>query len=463
MISIVAGTNRPGSLTLKVAREIEGIYRRLGVPAQVIDLALLPREALAPEAYAQKPASFAPFAQAILESAGLVVVAPEYNGSFPGVLKYFVDLLKFPESFQNRPTAFVGLAAGQWGALRAVEHLQQVFGYREAHIFPDRVFIPGISGLLDESEKIQDRAIAARLEKQAQGFVGFIRQVAGTDLTAARKDAKAYVKSLGVCTWSLQPETPAELIRKLKRTGATRVQLALDPLREKPEVWGKTPELFAQAGITIVSGMFGCVGEDYTTLETIQRTGGVVPDATWEQNWANIQQTVNIAAKLRLKLVAFHAGFLPHDKETPEFAKLVGRLRQIAGAFAAKGIEVAFETGQESATTLREFLEHLACPNVGVNFDPANMILYDQGNPVFALRVLAPWVKQFHLKEANRTLKPGTWGEEVPLGTGQVNWRAFFQTLRQMRFKGNLCIEREAGTQRVEDIRTARKFVENLQ
>jgi sugar phosphate isomerase/epimerase len=78
------------------------------------------------------------------------------------------------------------------------------------------------------------------------------------------------------------------------------------------------------------------------------------------------------------------------------------------------------------------------------------------------LRVLGPWVKQCHLKDATRTLQPGTWGEEVPLGTGQVNWRGFFQTLAEMGFQGNLCMEREAGQQRVADIITARQLVESL-
>ena len=97
-----------------------------------------------------------------------------------------------------------------------------------------------------------------------------------------------------------------------------------------------------------------------------------------------------------------------------------------------------------------------------MNFDPANMILYDKGDPVAALRTLGPWVKQCHLKDANRTKTPGTWGEEVRLGTGQVDWRAFFRALDAAGFKGDLCIEREAGNQRVADIRAAREYVQKL-
>jgi len=129
--------------------------------------------------------------------------------------------------------------------------------------------------------------------------------------------------------------------------------------------------------------------------------------------------------------------------------------------FAAKGIELAFETGQESANSLLEFLDKLDRPNLGVNFDPANMILYDKGDPIKALQTLAPRLKQCHLKDAKKTLQLGTWGEEVPVGTGQVDWRAFFRTLATIDFAGYLAIEREAGNQRLRDIEAAREFVEH--
>lgn len=265
---------------------------------------------------------------------------------------------------------------------------------------------------------------------------------------------------LAVCSWSLQPTSPQQLIEHLRAIGLSRVQLALDPLRENPAVWGETAALFKQAGITIVSGMFGTVGEDYTSLESIHRTGGLVPDDTWDENWENAQATAELAHQLGLKLVTFHAGFLPHEESDPEFEKLQHRIRLVADVFAAKGIDLAFETGQEEADTLKLFLEKLGRVNVGVNFDPANMILYDKGNPIAALRTLASWVKQCHIKDANRTLTPGTWGEEVPSGTGQVDWKQFFAVLREIGFNGYCCIEREAGTQRVADIITARKMVE---
>ncbi len=111
MITLIVGTNRPGSNSRKVAAHVEEIYAELKVPLRVLDLAHLPPEIFSPTSYEEKPRAFQPFAEAVLNSAGLHVVSPEYNGGIPGVLKYFIDMLKFPESFINRPVCFVGLAA----------------------------------------------------------------------------------------------------------------------------------------------------------------------------------------------------------------------------------------------------------------------------------------------------------------------------------------------------------------
>jgi NAD(P)H-dependent FMN reductase len=185
MITLIVGTNRPGSNTRKIAAQIEEIYAALKVPLHVLDLAKLPPEIFSPTAYAEKPKSFQPFAAAVLESAGLHVVTPEYNGSVPGVLKYFIDMLKFPESFEQRPVCFTGLAAGVWGALRPVEQLQAIFAYRNAHNFPVRVFLPQINNLLDGAGRLKDAELLARLQTQAESFVAFTEKIKGVKLSGA--------------------------------------------------------------------------------------------------------------------------------------------------------------------------------------------------------------------------------------------------------------------------------------
>ena len=114
---------------------------------------------------------------------------------------------------------------------------------------------------------------------------------------------------------------------------------------------------------------------------------------------------------------------------------------------ATKGITFAFETGQETADLLRRTLDDLKCPNLKVNFDPANMLLYDKGDPLRAVEILGPDIRSVHVKDAIRTKTPGTWGEEVPLGGGQVDIKQFVQTLKKVGYTGPLCIEREVGNQ----------------
>lgn len=186
MITLLVGTNRPGSNTRKIARHVEEIYAELKVPLHVLDLAQMPQEIFSPGSYAEKPKSFQPFAHAVLQSSGLHVMTPEYNGGIPGVLKYFIDMLKFPESFERRPVCFVGVAAGIWGALRPVEQLQQIFGYRNAFIYPERVFLPQVNNLLDDSGRLMDADLLKRLHAQAEGFVGFVERLQNVKLRGTK-------------------------------------------------------------------------------------------------------------------------------------------------------------------------------------------------------------------------------------------------------------------------------------
>jgi L-ribulose-5-phosphate 3-epimerase len=266
-------------------------------------------------------------------------------------------------------------------------------------------------------------------------------------------------KRLAACSWSLQPADPQDLVAKLESTGIRRAQLALDPLLEFPARWGGTTALLRQHGIELVSGMFGFAGEDYSTPETIRVTGGLAPDAEWTRNSEHAQATADLARDLGLKLVSFHAGFLPHESQDPRLGIMEERLARVAEAFHSRGIVLALETGQETAQVLVAFLQKFRRWDLAVNFDPANMILYDKGNPIEALSALGPWIRQVHIKDATRTKAPGAWGEEVPVGAGEVNWRAFFATLGRLGYAGDLVIEREAGQQRVADIKKAKACV----
>lgn len=267
---------------------------------------------------------------------------------------------------------------------------------------------------------------------------------------------------IAVCSWSLQPKSPDDLIASLDRLGLRRVQLALNPLMHDPDRWRGAIDQLRTAGIKIVSGMMEAAGEDYSTLESIARTGGLRPDETWEVNRRHAEQVAELAGSNGIALITFHAGFLPHDPDSPERATLLSRLRTIAEVFGRHEISVALETGQETAETLEGVLADLNMASIGVNFDPANMILYGMGDPVESFQRLAPWVRQVHIKDAVPCESPGTWGAEVPAGTGAVDWAAFLKLARGLEPPVDLVIERESGHDRELDIAAAAAMVRRL-
>lgn len=172
-IVVVCGTNRDGARSRLLATEVAESYRQRGQDVGLLDMNELPQSVLDPHAYQEKSPEVQAIVDRFLKSDGVVFVIPEYNGSYPGVLKLFVDMLPFPEGFDQRPCAFIGLAAGQFKGLRAVEHFQQVAGYRNAHLFPRRLFI-GDSYKQFVDGKLADDELSRRLYEQADQFLEFL-------------------------------------------------------------------------------------------------------------------------------------------------------------------------------------------------------------------------------------------------------------------------------------------------
>jgi NAD(P)H-dependent FMN reductase len=181
---ILVGTNRPQSNSRKVADVIQGIYSHLGETVEILDLKEFPFHDLKGELYGKAlPASVAPWIQKINNSEGLIVIVPEYNGSMPGALKYFIDFWSYPDAFEHRPVCLVGLG-GMFGGLRPVEHLQQVFGYRNSFVFPDRVFLVNVWKNINAEGQITDKTSADLLMAQARGFQAFCRALQSEKLDA---------------------------------------------------------------------------------------------------------------------------------------------------------------------------------------------------------------------------------------------------------------------------------------
>jgi L-ribulose-5-phosphate 3-epimerase len=256
---------------------------------------------------------------------------------------------------------------------------------------------------------------------------------------------------IGVCSWSLRMDV-AGVAKAMHDVGLEHVHLAVRPAVE--DTTGEYLKAVRARRWTITSTMIDFPQENYSTLETIRRTGGVAPDECWPHNRDLFVRAADVTAKLGVKYLSMHAGFIDESDETSA-SRMHDRIDTLAEAAQERGVILLLETGQETAEDLRSFLGKLAHNSVGVNFDPANMILYDKGDPIEAVRILAPWIHHLHVKDALRTRQPGAWGSEVPWGDGQVGAAAFLRVLEEVGFDGAMAIEREAGDNRLGDIAQA--------
>ena len=267
----------------------------------------------------------------------------------------------------------------------------------------------------------------------------------------------------------------AQVAAEMEKVRVANVHLAINPFVDSlavvPGTAGETENVGGTGGIDsiakqrkdveeclasgrwkISSTLHNSRYDDYSTLESIRKTGGLVPDEHWEENRRIIADVVKLSAEWKSPYMMLHAGYInPADKVG--HAKLTDRLKYVRDLCEDAGIGLTLETGQETADDLAEMLTNL--PGVYVNFDPANMILYGKGDPVKAVKTLAPWIRHIHIKDANYTKVPGTWGEEVEWTKGQVNADAFIAVLRDIGFNGCLAVEREAGNDRAGDIARA--------
>lgn len=176
MICIISGTNRPNSRSKILANIAAKKFKACGEKVEILDLAELDYTQLEGGLYADKPGrgkQLTQWVDKVNRAKGLYIVCPEYNGSMPGALKYFIDFWEYPKTFEFKPVAFLGLGF-RFGGLRPVEHLQQVFGYRNAFIYPERIFVPNITDKLD-GESFIDETIDALWSMQVERYCIYIK------------------------------------------------------------------------------------------------------------------------------------------------------------------------------------------------------------------------------------------------------------------------------------------------
>ncbi len=194
--------------------------------------------------------------------------------------------------------------------------------------------------------------------------------------------------------------------------------------------------------LTAVFG--GFEGESYDDIPAVERTVGLVPLATRAARLAEMKQISDFTQLLQCDVIALHLGFVPHSNSGSGYMGVVEVTRELCDHARGNGQNLHLETGQETADSLLQFITDVDRDNLFVNFDPANMILYGTGEPIDALKKIGAYVRSIHCKDANWSEEPGKqWGEETPLGQGQVNMELYLSTLKSIGYRGPLTIERE--------------------
>ena len=264
----------------------------------------------------------------------------------------------------------------------------------------------------------------------------------------------------GVMFWAGR-DSVAEIAAMGVRCGQLGLPGEMELSAAAAEEWRESIE---GAGFALVTVFAAYTGESYADIATVQRTVGFVPPETRAARERRTLELSDFAARLGVGSIACHIGFVPEDPADPDYAAVGEVVRRVCDHAAAHGQTFALETGQERAGILLRFMDYVARPNLRINFDPANMILYGTGEPVEALRTLGPRVISVHCKDGDWPQAPGQLGAERPLGQGSVGIPQFVTTLREIGFRGPLNVERETEdqAQRMRDIGAAIRLLRGL-
>jgi len=269
---------------------------------------------------------------------------------------------------------------------------------------------------------------------------------------------------VGAMFWAA-PDATAKL-RELKSLGVNCGQLGVAgdfPVDDAAPAWKSA---LAEEKFKLQTVFAAYIGEDYADIPTVERTVGFIPESTRNEREQRTLELSDFAAALGVKSIACHIGFVPEDHSDKNYVAVRNLVRRICDHAAKNGQTFALETGQEPAHTLLEFFKDVDRPNLGINFDPANMILYGTGDPIEALGVLGPHVISVHAKDGDwpRKDQPGTLGVERPLGSGSVGIPRYIAKLKDVGYLGQISIEREGTSpeQWRSDVSAAVKLLQSL-
>ncbi len=174
MVLIISGTNRSNSKSIILSQIYKNLLEDKNVDCEIMDLEKLPHDFLFSSLYENegKNPEFHYYVEKVNKAQKFIFVVPEYNGSFPGVLKSFIDGMEYPRGFKNKKCALVGISSGVMGGSLALSHLTDIFNYLGMHVLAQKPRIPRVNGILKDG-KLTDDSLMKLLEEQVEEFVKF--------------------------------------------------------------------------------------------------------------------------------------------------------------------------------------------------------------------------------------------------------------------------------------------------
>jgi len=255
-----------------------------------------------------------------------------------------------------------------------------------------------------------------------------------------------------------------EKFKRVKDFGLSSCQLCCwDMSQYTPEIAEEVNNACKKYGVKISTVWAGWSGPSEWNFYEGPITLGLVPAPYRDTRISELKSGSDFAKLLDVENVATHMGFLPENPNTEEYRLTVCAIRDVAEHCKRNGQYLLFETGQETPVTLLRTIEDIATGNLGINLDPANLIMYGKANPVDALDVFGKYVKDVHAKDGMYPTDGRKLGKEVPLGEGKVNIKALVKRLKEVGYDGPLTIEREiSGDEQNKDILSAKTLLEQL-
>lgn len=250
-------------------------------------------------------------------------------------------------------------------------------------------------------------------------------------------------------------------IAKVRGLGLSCCQLdCWNPDAYTRNVAQKLRRACGEHGVMVTTLWSGYPGPAHWNFAEGPATIGFVPPEFREMRVAALVRAAEFAAGLGIPSITTHAGFIPENPKDPLYAGTIEALAIIARECLGLGLEMWFETGQETPITLLRAIRDIGTGNLGVNLDPANLLMYGKANPIDALDILGPYVKGVHAKDGEYPTEPGSLGVEKPLGEGRVDFPRLIAKLKSFGYTGALTIEREiTGEQQIIDIERAIEYL----